>query len=772
MTGLFLTLFCILSDAQSTYTIRGSVSDESGQGVAYANITIRDVTDSSLIGGTITDELGKFSFRLQRPGTYQLTASFVGYETRDTIVRPIVADEANPVHIMLHRERTILDEVVIRKQRKRAKQQVDLTTYYVNSNMRSAAETGVELVSQVPGVSVDLVNAISLNGSKQIKILVNGMERDADYLGQLDAGRIDRIDIRTSGGLQYDAGVSGVINVILKDEGHEGFSGHVYANIPTQADEVFSFPSASLNYTRKNTTWYTSYNGSFSNFNIEGINQKTFSAGNHFREIIRTDSLRQNNWSHKLHFGVDHFSNKKSQLSFYGFFSGFSNEQDGQFLLEENSESTGKKSFRMNKDDLDKNRSVYGSMYVKHQFNPSSVLTLEGNAYLRRSEAGLILTNPENGIRQVSQSEPKTEKVNIRARFSSDISERISIESGVEQQFTHLEDHLLPSFNYSERVFSGFIRVAFNGKRFQTQGGIRAEHSRTIYSNVQDRKQLLLLPQADLKYNINSKNNIRISYGKQINRPQLHQLNPNLYTIDPFTLQQGNPGLDPGMTRNLSAIYNLSFQENFLSGGIFIRQVSGVIENLATLTDSGSLHMEQQNLGDLKYAGVKVLGSINLFDNVSMGSNIECYHVQTRVNALAQNQGIAEQSRLEIRGEMSAAWNVYNDLSLSASVRFQSSATGIQRQYREGTLYFISLEKMFFNRLKAEITSAIPFKRSFVYQGYDIANDDFTISSEDQIKMSMVPVWFKLKYSFASGSKVRHLERDEVFNENREKKGF
>ena len=36
----------------------------------------------------------------------------------------------------------------------------------------------------------------------------------------------------------------------------------------------------------------------------------------------------------------------------------------------------------------------------------------------------------------------------------------------------------------------------------------------------------------------------------------------------------------------------------------------------------------------------------------------------------------------------------------------------------------------------------------------------------------MIPVWFKLKYSFSSGIKTRRLDRGEVFEEKREKKGF
>ena len=144
--SLLLTMLCTLSNAQMEYAIRGKISDESGQAIAYANIVLRDAKDSTLIGGTITNETGNFNFRLQLPGKYLLNASFVGYEPVDTILRPVgeVTDAGN---IIMRREHNVLDEVVIRKRRKRAKQKVGLTTYYVNNNMRSSSETGVELIS-------------------------------------------------------------------------------------------------------------------------------------------------------------------------------------------------------------------------------------------------------------------------------------------------------------------------------------------------------------------------------------------------------------------------------------------------------------------------------------------------------------------------------------------------------------------------------------------------------------------------------------------------
>lgn len=542
--------------------------------------------------------------------------------------------------------------------------------------------------------------------------------------------------------------------------------------MPTKSDEVFSFPSASLNYTREKTTWYTSYNGGFSYFSIEGKDRKEINGGDRSAEIVRNSWLGQENWSHKAHFGMDHFGNEKNQLSLYGFASAFSNEQEGRIEISGSEGDSTPSVYSMIKDDADRNRSAYGSFYYRHLFRPGSELILESSYYLLRAYSGTDLTDPGREVRVSNRAEPGRDEVQVRAHFSSGINDRISVETGLEQQFNLMRDALFTSFSYGERVSAGYLQGTFKGDRFTANTGLRAEYIRVRYSDVRDQRRFFLLPQFDLKYTFNQKNNLRISYVKKVNRPEMHQLNPNPYAADPFTLQQGNPDLFPEVTREIMAMHSLSFRENYLSAGLFFRQQNGVIEELTQLSGQASFHLQEQNLGDRIYAGVKVLGSMNLHDRFSIQPHLELSCVSTRGNALAVDEGVEDQSEMEFRGRISAVWAIRDDLSLSASLQGQSTTRGIQRAYREGALYFINIDKVFFDRLKVGITSAIPFMRSFTYQGYDLSGRHFTETSEDNILMSAVPVWIRLKYSFASGERTRRLERDKVFKEERVKKGF
>ena len=627
-------------------------------------------------------------------------------------------------------------------------------------------------MNMIPGVQVDLFSKISLDGSTAIVILVNGLRRDADFLSQLDADQIDRVEIRPSGGMRYGAEVSGVINVILKETRPKGFSGHLYANVPTKSDEVFSFPSASLSYTSNKSTWYTSYNGGFSYFSIEGENRKTVSGNNQPMEIIRSSRLDQENWSHKMHFGMDRFSNVRNQLSLYGFVSGFSNEQDGFIEITKKDDTQVPSVNTLMKEDSDHNRSIYSSVYFRHRFIPGSEFILEGSYYLLRSQSGTELFGQENAGSWKSLSEPMKDEINFRAQFTSAIGEYFGMEAGLQHRFTSMHDKPLTSFHYTDQMFAGHIQGTCSGLPVEASGGLRVEHSIVMFSDVMNDTKTYLLPHIDLKYSIKPGNNVKISYRKRVDRPSISQLNPNPIIPDPYNMQRGNPGLLAEVIRNFTTMYSLSFRENFFSAGLFYKQEQGIIEDLTQRSGTESFLEEKQNLGDLSYLGVKVLGSMNLHERISLNPHIEFSRFQTRGNSLAQSQGIADRTGLEFRGKVSAIWTIFGDLSLSASMQFQSDSRGIQHNYHEGVLYFLNLEKVFFDRLKFGISSAIPFTRSFTYQGFDISSADFTVTSEDKIRMSMIPVWFKLKYSFSSGIKTRRLDRGEVFEEKREKKGF
>ena len=757
---------------QTGGSIRGAVVDETGQPVVFANVAMRAWPDSSLMQGAITDDQGVFKLFPEKPGTYLLEASFVGYVTAGKTVLVPEGQTIDAGELLLRQDQTVLEEVVIKKRRLKARQFNDKTTYYVNRNMHAASKNGTELMKMVPGVQVDLFNDISLEGSKRIVIQVDGMKRDADYLSQLDSDRIDRIEIRSGGAVQQGADIEGIINVILKKEDKRGVQGHLYTVVPTQSDEVYSFPSASLTYSREKTTWFASYAGGFSYFRIHGKNSRELSSHSRDLEIIRNDHLMQENWSHKMNVGMDYFLNEKHQLRLYGFVSGFSNEQDGRMIIQEKTDLRDSGSHRLYRDETDLNRSAFASLYYKRQFSPTAVWTMEGSFYLLNSQNTLSLSDPVRELLWTSATHPLKNRLEWRTDFRGSLTGKLSFESGAQYLRKEMADQVSPSFSYTDRILAGYLLLKYSNNAFKVNGGLRAEYAHASSTGLPENRTIIFLPQLDASYQLSKKGLLNIAYNKRSIRPDIHQLHPQRTAVDPYATRSGYPGLDPSVIQKWSADYNRLFGENSLSAGMFYRSTGHVMEDLTSLTDSLVLRKEMRNLGDLHQAGLKVSGSLNLTEKVSIHPYLEGYLVQTRGNELAGKAGISDRRRMNFESSLSVAWAMGKDMTLSATLQYNSTITGIQNDYHEGALYLLSLDKVFFDWLSVGITSAIPFSKSFTYQGYDISGKGFSEISEDHIQMSLIPFWLNLKYSFASGKRVRRIERSDAFQEKRVKKGF
>ena len=770
LVALFI-MHPVLLNAQREYTVSGLLQDNNTQAVKFANVALLSSADSSIIAGTVTGDDGRFELKYNQQGTYLLLTSFVGYFPFHEKIELSDKQKVDLGTIIMKAKQIELEDVVITKERMKAKQQLDKTTYYVNSAMRSTSNTGIDMMQHIPGVQVDLLQNISLNGSRKIIFLVDGIERDASYLAQITAENIDRVDIKDAPGVEYDAEVSGVINVILKQDENTGINGHVYATIPTANDEVFSFPSASLNYSFDKLTLYSSYNGGFSFFDIETEDKRSFSQENNSLEIIKNEKLYQQNWSHKVHFGADYIYNEKNQFNIYGFISRFSNEQSGSFHLRKSINDPEDQSLHYIKDDYDINTSAYSSFFYKHLFTEGTELSVDANYYMLRSENRLNLKEEDSENEQLSHSQPRNNFLKTRIDLSFPLNENISINTGIEQRLDHSDDLLFTGFNYTESTSAAYFSADYTKNKWQASTGMRAEYLQYLNETAGENK-MHIMPALHIKYSFSDKKHLKFSYRKGIQRPSVFQLNPNLQTLDIYASKKGNPALSPAIDHNIKLDYSLVFGNSFLKTGLFYEYNQNVIEILTLMKEDSYLEKEVHNAGDISRTGIRTSGSFKLHKNISINPDIRVFHVQTYGNDLARVHHIENKQALNFESSLSGILRLKHNISFSFSAQYMSRQTHIQNDYHEDALYFISLEKTFFDRLKAGITSAIPFSKTFTYRGYDISGRNFSQSIEDNIQISVFPVWFNLSYTFASGKKTQRIERRSSFKENIPEKGF
>ncbi|MCF6352164.1 MAG: TonB-dependent receptor [Cyclobacteriaceae bacterium] len=242
LTISLLTLFIAGAYAQSA-TIKGKVTDETGQGLAGATVVIQGTTT-----GASVDFDGNYAFTTDA-GTYTLIVSFVGYETITKSVTVSAGD--NVQNFKLGEGDLQLEGLVVTGSRNPNRTAVDtpvpVDVIDVNEIAKSSGQVSLNdilnyvapsFTSQAQTVSdgTDHIDPASLRGlgPDQVLVLINGKRRHTSSLinvnGTVGAGSvgtdlnaiptaaIERVEVlRDGAAAQYGSdAIAGVINIILK----------------------------------------------------------------------------------------------------------------------------------------------------------------------------------------------------------------------------------------------------------------------------------------------------------------------------------------------------------------------------------------------------------------------------------------------------------------------------------------------------------------------------------------------------------------------------
>jgi len=199
--------------------------------------------DSLQVTGTITNREGNFQLTGIRPGLYYLEISFIGYHTNtiDNIEIAAETPQANIGDILL--EQTILgvEGTAVVADRPALSYQIDKKVINVSRQTTAQSGTAVDVLENVPSVTVDIEGNVSLRGSENFVVLIDSRPtvlEPADALQQIPASIIESIEIITNPSAKYDPdGISGIINVIMKKKRLQGISG--IANLNLGLDEKY-----------------------------------------------------------------------------------------------------------------------------------------------------------------------------------------------------------------------------------------------------------------------------------------------------------------------------------------------------------------------------------------------------------------------------------------------------------------------------------------------------------------------------------------------------
>jgi outer membrane receptor for ferrienterochelin and colicin len=252
---LFITvLISVASSAQVKTSIRGKVVDEKGAPIFAASVYLN--TNQ----GSISEEDGTFLITNVIPGSYNLTASFVGFDSQ-TKFNIIIKSKGNrSFNFILIESSESLEEVVVSNKNKISRpKETPLSTQSLSAVEIATYPGGnndvVQVAQSLPGVSP------SVGGFRNDLIIRGGAPNETVYyldgvevpninhfatqgsaggpVGLLNVSFINDVTLSTSAfGAQYDNPLSGVLQFKQRDGNKERFN----TNIRVSAtDAAFTF---------------------------------------------------------------------------------------------------------------------------------------------------------------------------------------------------------------------------------------------------------------------------------------------------------------------------------------------------------------------------------------------------------------------------------------------------------------------------------------------------------------------------------------------------
>ncbi|WP_235297457.1 carboxypeptidase-like regulatory domain-containing protein [Portibacter marinus] len=211
-----LIVFMQVLNGQKQFT--GSVIDQQGESVPYANVILKDATDSSYVKGISADSIGFFKCFLENGSLHFIEVSAIGFENK-TIA---LIETQNHYEIKLDQAYYGMDEIKIQARRSLYELKEDRLVFNVGSIPTFGGDNALQVLQKSPGVQVnENGGTIGLNNKGQVLMMINDrivripMNLLIAQLRSIPAENIERIEIIHQPPPKYDAdNASGIIHIV------------------------------------------------------------------------------------------------------------------------------------------------------------------------------------------------------------------------------------------------------------------------------------------------------------------------------------------------------------------------------------------------------------------------------------------------------------------------------------------------------------------------------------------------------------------------------
>jgi outer membrane receptor protein involved in Fe transport len=668
---LILTLFiyCTLNvNAQNSGTISGTLADATNtQPLSFATVTLITKNNSQPAKNIQTDINGKFNFGGLANGAYTIRATYIGYLsiTRDSL--SITNNKKNIAlgNLKMAEVKGVLKEVTVSSQRSQIKLGIDKKTFDVSQSLVSQGGSATDLLANVPSVQVDVDGNLSLRGSSNVRVLINGKPSTltgsnlTDILQSIPASSIETIEVITNPSSKYDAeGQSGIINIVLKKNAQLGFTGSASATAGTQ--NTYN-GTANLAYQTKKINIFGNYSYRAADRVGDGFIDKTVSTlpGITPATSQYTNQISNQDFNFKgqnIRSGIDFFLDDKNTLSFSDNINIRKRvfNQNGLTTITQN--GTPYELQDQNNINSGSGTNVDLSLDFDHKFAKKQEELTANIGYSNDANNSLanLNTTTSNQPSSIYNNTTKGNQHNITlqadytlplkdGRFEAGYRTTLNksdnnyivdtLNSALTPPIYQYSPILSNDFVYKQNINAVYSNYQHQFGKFGIQGGVRLEDAHvntqlTTNNSIANYKQdyFRVYPTLFLTEKLNDNETLQLSYSRRVARPNDRQLSPFLDVSNKQNYQQGNPNLMPEDTHSVELSYINYWQAVTLTSSLYYRLTNDNIQQIVTLPASGPQLSTFENIKSASNAGYELIAKVTASSALDLTANINAYY--------------------------------------------------------------------------------------------------------------------------------------------------
>lgn len=752
----FLLFFCLANVYFGVSQIKGRIVDEQNTPLEYATAALFNSEDKTLIAGVISNENGHFQIEDIKKGSYYLEASFLGYEKKridniDVNSKGETVD-LGTIQLVLG---TQLNEVVVQAERNTVVNKIDRQVFEASKFKSAQGGSGIDVIRNLPSVSIDSQGEISVRGSTGFVVLLNGKPiqgNASNLIAQLPANAIQKVEVITAPSAKYDPeGKAGIINILTNKGAANGAFGQVnikggLPSIETYGNDVsHKRHGIDATYNVRTDKWNISLGANYQRNDLGGRREgDVFTIINDTKTQFPSTGERsfdETNYSGR--FTVD-FTPSSSDTYSLGFFAGKrSKARLADIVYFDNHSVTPADSnnrdytFQYFNHNLRERRGdfVLGSLDWVHSFQNEAELSasfLYEYTLLGGPTVNQNLGEPDRSILYQDEFNTNDNPLN-GVRFQIDYKFKPFdfgiLETGYQyRDLTHTGDfiyerrtdfddefELVPEFSsevdLERTIHSGYVQLSGKKGRWEYAAGSRLEVMDRSFrlkdkTNTIDETLIYdfvkLYPSASVQYEVNDNTKIKAAYSKRVERNSTFKMNPFAEREHSETLEQGDKNLRPEFIDlvELGVIKDLKGGNSIFATGYF-RHIDNVVNRVNTIYNDTILNRIYSNVGNAKAIGLEVGAEIKSTKKWSnfIGANIYNYSI----NGSFDNRVIDTDATI-YSINLNSTWRFWNNASLQFTFNYLSDRNTAQGEDSRFYSPNLTFQKSFMdNRLTATL---------------------------------------------------------------------